>query len=129
MKYLLILLLVLFTSVIAKTRHEYTYYHTGKTYSKTPYIDGKLSLKQVAQKMEISTNYLSQVINENLKKNFFDFVNEYRVNLVKQKMKDPTNSQYTLLALAYDCGFNSKSSFNVIFKKNTGLTPSQYLKL
>jgi len=95
----------------------------------SPYINGKLSLKQVAQKMDISTNYLSQVINENLKKNFFDFVNEYRVNLVKQKMKDPTNSQYTLLALAYDCGFNSKSSFNVIFKKNTGLTPSEYLKL
>ena len=94
----------------------------------SPYIDGKLSLKQVAIKLDISTNYLSQVINENLKKNFFDFVNEYRVNLIKQKMKDPDNSQYTLLALAYDCGFNSKSSFNVIFKKNTGLTPSEYLK-
>ena len=82
-----------------------------------PYTDGKLSLKQVATNLNISTNHLSQVINENLNKNFFDFVNEYRVNLIKEKMKDPNHKQFTLLALAFDCGFNSKSSFNVIFKK------------
>ncbi|MBL4592397.1 MAG: helix-turn-helix transcriptional regulator [Flavobacteriales bacterium] len=93
----------------------------------TPYLDGKLSLKEVASALEISTNHLSQVINENLEKNFFDFINGYRVDLVKQKMDDPSNKNYTLLALAYDCGFNSKSSFNSIFKKYTGHTPSQYL--
>jgi AraC-like DNA-binding protein len=93
-----------------------------------PYLNGKLSLKQIALELNISTNYLSQVINENLEKNFFDFVNEYRVNLVKEKLKLPNNRKYTLLALAYDCGFNSKSSFNAIFKKKTGLTPTQYLK-
>ena len=94
---------------------------------KTPYLDGKLSLKEVALALEISTNHLSQVINENLEKNFFDFVNGYRVDLVKEKMSDPSNKNFTLLALAYDCGFNSKSSFNSIFKKYTELTPSQYL--
>ena len=93
----------------------------------TPYINGKLSLKEVASKLGISNNHLSQVINENLNKNFFDFVNEYRVNLIKEKMKNPANKQYTLLALAYECGFNSKSTFNAIFKKNTGLTPTAYL--
>lgn len=93
-----------------------------------PYLNGKLSLKEVADKLNISTNHLSQVINENLDKNFFDFVNNYRVDLVKQKMSDPANKNYTILALAYDCGFNSKSSFNAIFKKQTGLTPSQFLK-
>jgi AraC-like DNA-binding protein len=92
----------------------------------TPYLDGKLSLKQVALKLNISSNYLSQVINENLQKNFFDFVNEYRVEVFKEKMNDQENKQFTLLALAYDCGFNSKSSFNSIFKKFTGLTPTQY---
>jgi len=81
----------------------------------------------VATALQISTNHLSQVINENLDKNFFDFVNGYRVEMVKQKMKDPSNKNYTLLSLAYDCGFNSKSSFNAIFKKYTGSTPSQYL--
>ncbi len=92
-----------------------------------PYLEGKLALKDVASALEISTNHLSQVINENLDKNFFDFVNGYRVELVKEKMVDPTNKNYTLLSLAYDCGFNSKSSFNAIFKKYTGLTPSQYI--
>ena len=93
-----------------------------------PYINGKISLKEVASKLNVSTNHLSQVINENLNKNFFDFVNEYRVNLIKEKMKDPKHKQFTLLALAFDCGFNSKSSFNVIFKKHTGLTPTAYQK-
>ena len=93
-----------------------------------PYLDGKLSLKHVASTLGISTNYLSQVINENLQNNFFDFVNKYRIDLVKTKLKENSNSNYTLLSLAYDCGFNSKSSFNSTFKKYTGLTPSQYLK-
>tara|TARA_B100000809_G_scaffold266574_1_gene329995 strand:+ start:3305 stop:4489 length:1185 start_codon:yes stop_codon:yes gene_type:complete len=94
-----------------------------------PFTNGKLSLKEVATKLNVSTNYLSQVINENLNKNFFDFVNEYRVNLIKEKMKDPNHKQFTLLALAFDCGFNSKSNFNVIFKKHTGLTPTAYQKI
>ncbi len=94
----------------------------------TPYLDGKLSLKEVATALEISTNHLSQVINENLEKNFFDFVNGYRVDLVKQKMTDPSNKNYTLLSLAYDCGFNSKSSFNSIFKKYEDLTPTEFMK-
>lgn len=93
-----------------------------------PYLNGKLSLKEVAEKVNVSTNHLSQIINENLDKNFFDFVNGYRVELVKQKMKEVSNHNYTLLAIAFECGFNSKSSFNLIFKKHTGLTPSQFLK-
>ena len=96
--------------------------------SEEPFLNGKLSLKEIATDLEISTNHLSQVINENLDKNFFDFVNEYRVNLIKEKMGNPENRNYTLLALAFDSGFNSKSSFNTIFKKHTGITPSQYLK-
>jgi len=93
-----------------------------------PYLKGKLSLKEVAEKMNVSTNHLSQVINENLDKNFFDFVNGYRIDLVKQKMIDPSNKNYTILSLAYDCGFNSKSSFNSIFKKYEGLTPTEFMK-
>jgi len=91
-----------------------------------PYLNGKLSLKEVAEYLNISVNHLSQVINEQLGKNFFDFVNGYRVEEVKRRFADSDNEQYTLLALAYDSGFNSKSSFNSIFKKITGLTPSQY---
>lgn len=104
--------------------------HRLQNYMKTeqPYSNGKLSLKEVADYLEISPNHLSQVINENLNKNFFDFVNGYRIDLVKEKMLDASNKNMTLLGIAYDSGFNSKSSFNSSFKKATGLTPSQYLK-
>ncbi len=94
-----------------------------------PYLIGKLSLGDVADCLDISPNHLSQVINENLNKNFFDFVNSYRVELVKKKMLDPENSNLTLLGMAYESGFNSKSSFNNIFKKATGYTPSQFVKI
>jgi AraC-like DNA-binding protein len=93
-----------------------------------PYLDSKLSLKQLAAFLELSTNHTSQIINENLNKNFFDFVNDYRINEVKKYLSDSKFSHYTLLAIAYECGFNSKSSFNSIFKLKTGLTPSEYQK-
>ncbi|WP_436516821.1 helix-turn-helix domain-containing protein [Ekhidna sp. To15] len=92
-----------------------------------PYLDGKLSLAQVAAHLGITTNHLSQVINGELEKNFFDFINTYRVRIVKEKIIDPSNSHLTLLALALESGFNSKSSFNNIFKKHTGYTPSQFI--
>ena len=92
-----------------------------------PYLNGKLSLKDVASYLDISVNHLSQVINEQLGKSFFDFVNEYRVTEVKRLMSEAKHEQFTLLAVAYDSGFNSKSSFNSIFKKMTGQTPSEYV--
>lgn len=93
-----------------------------------PYLDGKLSLNQVAEKLNISSNHLSQVINENLNKNFFDFVNGYRVEAIKKRMLDSESKNITLLGLAFESGFNSKSSFNNIFKKVTGETPSQFMQ-
>ena len=93
-----------------------------------PFLDGKLTLSQVAQNLGISNNHLSQVINENLGKNFYDFVNGYRVALVKEEIANPRKAHLTLLAIAYESGFSSKSSFNEVFKKFTGLTPSQYQK-
>jgi len=93
-----------------------------------PYLDGKLSLKDVATHLGISVNHLSQVINEQLQKSFFDFVNTYRVEEVKRLLNESRHEQLTLLAVAYDSGFNSKSSFNSIFKKLTGMTPSEYVK-
>ncbi len=94
----------------------------------TPYVNGKLSLKEVADSLSISPNYLSQVINENLNKNFFDFVNQYRVEYVKKLIVNPDYSHLTILGVALESGFNSKSSFNNIFKKYTGFTPTQFIK-
>ena len=94
--------------------------------SEKPYLNGKLSLSEVSQYMEISVNHLSQVINEQLNMTFFDFVNSYRVEEVKKRLSDSKYENFTLLGIAFDSGFNSKSSFNSIFKKFTGFTPSQY---
>ena len=95
---------------------------------KRPFLDNQLCLRNLAESLDVNTNYLSQVINEKHGKNFFEFINEYRVNALKKKLRNPDNRQFTILALAFDCGFNSKTTFNTAFKRITGLTPSQYLK-
>ena len=91
-----------------------------------PYQDSDLTLKQLADWLSVSPHNLSEVINTTLIKNFFDFVNEYRVEQVKEDLKDPDKTNLTVLAIAYDAGFNSKSTFYTIFKKATGMTPSEY---
>jgi AraC-like DNA-binding protein len=91
------------------------------------YTDPEITLGDVAQKLNIHPNYLSQVINTILNKNFYDYINSQRVEEFKSVVKDPKNQHYTLLSLAFGCGFNSKSSFNRNFRKVTGLSPSHYL--
>ena len=93
-----------------------------------PYLNGKLSINDIATHLNISINHLSQVINGHLGISFFDFVNKYRVEEVKSKLFNREHQRITLLAIAYDCGFNSKSSFNNIFKKITGYSPSAFIK-
>ena len=90
-----------------------------------PYLHPKLSLSDLAQQLDISSNQLSQIINQQAKANFHDFVNRYRVNEFLKNAK--SNKNFSLLALALDAGFNSKSSFNYIFKRQKGITPSLYL--
>ncbi|QHT68253.1 AraC family transcriptional regulator [Rhodocytophaga rosea] len=90
------------------------------------YLDSELSLQTLADKLSIPPHYLSQVINEQLGQNFFDFVNTYRVEEVKSRLTDPKNQHLTILAIAFDAGFNSKSAFNLAFKSITGFTPSQF---
>lgn len=90
-----------------------------------PYLDPKLSLSGLAKQLEISPNQLSQIINQEAEVNFHDFVNSYRVEEFIDKANE--NKKLCLLALALDSGFNSKSSFNTIFKKQKGVTPSEYL--
>lgn len=93
------------------------------------YKNGEISIGEIASKLEVHPNYLSQVINEREGKNFYDFVNSYRIEEFKLLLAIPKNQNFTLLALAYDCGFNSKSSFNRYFKKATGQTPSEYFTM
>ena len=93
-----------------------------------PYLQPKISIGELSEKADIPVHYLSQIINEKLNQNFFDFINSYRVEEFKQLLAMPDNQNYTLLSLAFEAGFNSKSSFNAIFKKITGLTPSGFAR-
>lgn len=93
-----------------------------------PYLDANLTVDKLANQSRIPRHYLTQIFSEQLNKNFYLYINEYRVNKVKLLLSDPTNKDMTLLDIAYESGFNSKSTFNTIFKKITNMTPSQYKK-
>ena len=90
--------------------------------------DPNLTLNGLAGRLGISSHNLSEIMNTRIKMNFFDFVNSYRVEQVKKDLNNPQKDNLTLVAIAFDAGFNSKSSFNAIFKKHTGKTPSEFRK-
>jgi AraC-like DNA-binding protein len=91
-----------------------------------PYLNANLSLPELANKLHITSHHLSRVINEQFNVNFFDFINQYRVDEVKSRIGNPEFENLSLLGIAFDSGFNTKSAFNRVFKKMTGLTPSEY---
>lgn len=92
------------------------------------YLDADLTLKKLSERLMIHYNHLSQIINEKLEYSFNDFVNRYRIEEAKKKLADPKEGKKTVLEIAYDTGFYSKSVFNTAFKKFTGMTPSQFKK-
>lgn len=91
------------------------------------FTNSELTLFELAQNLDVLPNKLSQVINTFEGKNFYDYINSKRVELFLKLVEDPENRKYTILSLAFDCGFNSKSSFNKHFKKITNQTPSAYI--
>lgn len=93
-----------------------------------PYLNPELTIVDLSVQLQVSKHHLTQVINNKVGKNFFNFINDYRIEAVKQKLKDPNMKHLTLLAIALDSGFNSKSSFNSLFKQYTGMTPTEWRK-
>lgn len=93
-----------------------------------PFKNRELTIFDLSEQLQIPRHFLSEVINEHMGKNFYTLINEYRIEEAKERMVDPACSHLTILAIAYDAGFNSKSSFNTIFKQKTGQTPSEFLK-
>lgn len=91
-----------------------------------PFLDRDLTIHDLASQTGIPKHYITQVLNEKHGRNFFSFINEYRVKEVIERFSDPRFNHYTILAVAFDAGFNSKTTFNSIFKSQTGLTPSHY---
>lgn len=90
------------------------------------YQETELTLQDLADKLASPTHQVSQAINEGLKKNFYDLVNSYRVAEAKRLLLEPGNRNYTILSVGFEAGFNSKTTFNTVFKKFTGLTPSEF---
>lgn len=93
-----------------------------------PFLDPELTLTALAKALHMSRSQLSLLINEGTGDNFYDFINKYRVEEVKRLMGDPQVKNYSLLGIALEAGFKSKSTFNLIFKRFTGLTPGEYRK-
>jgi AraC-like DNA-binding protein len=91
------------------------------------YLDPDLSLEELASRMKMPRHHLTQLLNDRLMKNFYSFINEYRIGVAIARLDDP-GAEVNILSLAFDCGFNSRSSFNNYFKKITGCTPSAYRK-
>ena len=92
------------------------------------YEDPELSLTQVAKQLKTNPSLLSKIINQGFQLNFNDFINNYRITAVKEKLQAGEQKSQTLLGIAYDCGFNSKATFNRAFKKATGASPKEWLK-
>lgn len=93
-----------------------------------PYLEPALTIDDLAAQLNVKRHHLSQVINQEFSRNFFEFINGYRIAAFKEMSAKPENQHMSIMGLAYDCGFNSKATFNQVFKKQEGITPSAFLK-
>jgi AraC-like DNA-binding protein len=93
-----------------------------------PYLNPDLDLSGLSELLEMNPRQVSQTINRTFSRNFYEFVNHYRVEAFKKRVQEPGTEKLTLLGHAYECGFKSKSTFNDVFKKITGKTPSAYAR-
>ena len=91
-----------------------------------PFLNPEYNINNLSDEIDVPRHHITQVINTYLEKNFYTLINEYRVNEVVERMSGKAYQNYTLLAIAFDSGFNSKSAFNRIFKQTKGKTPSEY---
>jgi AraC-like DNA-binding protein len=92
------------------------------------FLDPDLDLPSLAARMNLTPHELSYLLNKGIGSNFFEFVNSYRVEEAKKLLLSGEHNHYSILGIAYEAGFNSKTTFNTTFKKATGLTPSQFKK-
>lgn len=93
------------------------------------YLDEELTLGKLAEKISTTDKKLSTLLNQHMNTTFYDIINQYRIEAVKEKLVSDEFQHMSLLGIAFECGFNSKTSFYRIFKKDTGLSPSEYKRL
>ncbi len=91
-----------------------------------PYLNSELTITALAESVKLPRHYITEILKIDLKKNFFTLVNDYRIEEVKKRLINKEHKDDSVLQLAMESGFNSKSSFNALFKQRTGMTPSEY---
>lgn len=94
--------------------------------SNQSYMNSDLTIGVLSSELNIKKRVLSELINDHYDQNFIDFINDYRIEAAKNKLINSEDVKLTIQEVMYDVGFNSKSSFYTVFKKKTGLTPSEY---
>ena len=114
------------SSLSSETREAYLQKLKDALEKDELFLNRELRLSDLANHLAISPHHLSQVINEGFQQNFFDLVNKYRVESAKKKIAE--SSKKSLLQIAFEVGFNNKTSFNNAFKRHVGMTPSQFRK-
>jgi AraC-like DNA-binding protein len=107
--------------IVAEIQRLTSYFRKEK-----PYLNSELTIYNLSDKLALSRHMLTEILNRGTGKNFYQFVNEYRVEEVKEKLKNPDFNRYSIDAIGFECGFKSKSTFYDVFKKYTGKTPTQY---
>ncbi|MDA3865845.1 MAG: helix-turn-helix domain-containing protein [Salinivirgaceae bacterium] len=96
--------------------------------SEKPYLSPDINISALSKQLDVAPEYLSGILNHQLSKSFFDFINQYRVEEFKQQCRLPKNKNLSIIGIAYNSGFNSKATFNRVFKNQTGSTPSAWLQ-
>jgi len=116
------------TKIVDHQAEEYEKRISKLMEEEKPYLDKQLTLEKLAKMLKLPGHHLSQIINDRFRKNFYEFVNTYRIKEMERQMQDPASKNLTLLGIAQESGFSSKASFNRTFKQLMKETPSKYFK-
>ena len=106
-----------------KVQHIVSYLENNK-----PFLHPLLTLESLAKQLDMSPRLLSNVLNKHFEKNFYEFINSYRIEESKRLIKENINKKFTMLEVLHDAGFNSKATFNTFFKKQVDMTPREFKK-
>ena len=115
-------------NLTADIKQQYQATIDGIISTQKPYLSAELTLHDLSDITQIPARTLSMVLRELYQSNFYDFINSHRINEVKLRLKDPAYDHLTIVSIAYECGFNSKTAFNEAFKKFVSMTPTAYKK-
>ena len=118
-----------FAKLTASDIQAYIDQINGLMTGKKLYLDENLSLKDVSAALSADPNLISYVLNNHVGKSFHDMINNYRIEEVKAKITDPAWNHLSLLGIAMECGFNSKTTFNRVFRQTTGMTPTEFQRM